>query len=68
VNTLFSHLTVSLVVGLMLVSSTGCSTHAPETNTTTPGGEVTPAVTRVVPALEAAPGSVETFAALLDRA
>jgi len=68
VNTLFPHFTVSLVVGMMLLSASGCSTQAPAISAKTPGDDATPAVTRAVPSLEAVPASIETFAALLDRA
>jgi len=65
---LFAHCTLSVMIGVMLLSSGGCGVHAPESNATAPMGDTPSVVTHAIPSSETAPVSLETFAALLDRA
>lgn len=67
-NTLFAHLTGSVLVGVLLLISGGCGVYAPEMSAKAPAEDAIPAVTHSTSSLEATPVSVEIFAALLDRA
>jgi len=68
VNTLFSHSPVFIVIGVLLLGLSGCGARATEVSTTAPVKDAAHIVRQPNLPAEAAPASLETFAALLDRA